>query len=308
MCADLYLMLLILMLDFLWLCRRRKNPWSENICKRSYGGMMALVLILVVFGVAAANKIQVTPYQIQVEAPRAQNDELRIAFISDIHLGSICGAARVEKIVQNINALSPDLVLIAGDLLDAGIDAVSEKEQIAEAFQKLRTRYGVYACLGNHDSGFGIQNKSQEAIDFLETCGIKVLLDESILLDNEVFLTGRVDPTMDAERKTPEQLVQDHADQVVIMLDHQPPTRWKTWWEEANQAGVDLILCGHTHNGQLFPGNMLLSLISTCSYGYWKGNHMQAIVTSGIGTWGPTTRVGTKSEVVLIEMKIRKSA
>jgi predicted MPP superfamily phosphohydrolase len=308
MCADLYLMLFILFLDILWLCRRRKKPWSEKSCQRIYGGMLGLVLIVVILAVFQANQIHVTPYQIQLEAPQAQNDEFHIALISDIHLGTIWGAERVEKIVSNINALKPDLVLISGDLLDAGIDAVSEKEQIVEAFQKLEARYGVYACLGNHDSGFGVHAKPQQTVAFLERCGIKILLDEGILLDNGVFLAGRIDPTMEAERKTPEQLLQGYADRPVIMLDHQPPTRWKSWWQEAEEAGADLILSGHTHNGQIFPGNILLEMISTCSYGYWKGSHLQAIVTSGIGTWGPTARMGTKSEIVFIEVKTTKSA
>lgn len=305
MCADLYLMLLILAADVVWLCRRRHGAWSARLCKIIYGSILGVSLALSTLGIFQANRIQITQYQLQVQAPEAQTARMRIALISDIHLGTIWGADRAKQIVQKINDLEPDLVLISGDLLDAGVDSLYEKEEIAEAFQALSARCGVYACLGNHDSGFGVHCKPEETMRFLASCGIQVLADEAVEVEDQLLLAGRVDPTIQQERKTAAEIVKGDTELPVIMLDHQPPMRWQDAWQEAEKAGVDLVLSGHTHNGQIFPGSLLLRLISTCSYGYWKGQKMQAVVTSGVGTWGPSTRVGTRSEIVLIELEMQ---
>lgn len=304
MCANLYLVLMILAADIVWLVRRRVKPWSERTCKWVYSSIFVITALLVGLGGWQANRIQVTPYEVTVTAPRAQTGHMRIALISDIHLGTVWGAGRVQDIVRRINELEPDVVLISGDLLDDGTGSLHGKEEIQQAFQGLKSTYGTYACLGNHDSGFGKHYNPEETEAFLEGCGIRVLTDEKVLLGDQVLLIGRWDASMQVERKTAAELVDGQTELPIVMLDHQPPARYKDWWKEADRAGVDLVLSGHTHDGQIFPGCLITRMISTCSYGCWKGKNLQAVVTSGVGTWGPTVRIGTKSEIVLIDLRI----
>jgi predicted MPP superfamily phosphohydrolase len=121
---------------------------------------------------------------------------------------------------------------------------------------------------------------------------------------DNLYIAGRRDARpigMKAERKTPLELLSG-IEGTVIVLDHQP-----TQFAELEQAGAGLVLSGHTHKGQIFPSTLITYLIYKLSgstyYGYWRGNTMQAVVTSGAGFWGPPLRVGTNSEAVVIDIK-----
>jgi hypothetical protein len=140
---------------------------------------------------------------------------------------------------------------------------------------------------------------------FLQNAGIRLLEDESILIDHKFYLVGRKDSSrskkMNVDRKTPQQLTQNfNLDKPVILLDHQPGEL-----QEAADAGVDLDLCGHTHDGQIFPGNMTVRFFWENPCGYLKKGQMHNIVTSGAGIWGPDMRVGTDSEICSITLNFQ---
>lgn len=133
--------------------------------------------------------------------------------------------------------------------------------------------------------------------EFLTDAGIHLLDDESVLIDNKFYIVGRRDASrcekVEGSRATPAQLTES-LDQrkPIIFIDHQPKELDKT-----AAAGVDLDLCGHTHDGQIFPGNLIIHLFWENSCGYLRKGNMHNIVTSGAGIWGPNMRVGTNSEI-----------
>ena len=135
---------------------------------------------------------------------------------------------------------------------------------------------------------------------FLEDSNIHILEDESVLINDQFYVIGRKDASLtekiDETRKAPAQLTEKlDRSKPIIFIDHQPKEL-----EEISQAGADLDLCGHTHNGQIFPGSLAIRFFWENSCGYLKKGDMHNIVTSGAGVWGPNMRVGTDSEICSI--------
>lgn len=129
-----------------------------------------------------------------------------------------------------------------------------------------------------------------------------LLRDQSVLIDQAFYVIGRQDYSTEKKagivRATPEELVEGlDQSKPIIVIDHQPREL-----QELSNAGVDLDLCGHTHDGQLFPGNIATAVFWENSCGYLRKGSMQNIVTSGVGLWGPNLRVGTNSEVCIIDI------
>ena len=142
---------------------------------------------------------------------------------------------------------------------------------------------------------------------FLEEAGIQLLQDETVLIDDAFYLIGRPDYAKPGrgitERKTPRELTEKlDLSKPVIVMDHEPKEL-----QELSDAGVDLDLCGHTHDGQLFPGNITTALTWENSCGYLRKGSMHNIVTSGVGLFGPNMRVGTKAEICTIRVRFQKA-
>ena len=138
---------------------------------------------------------------------------------------------------------------------------------------------------------------------FLTEAGIQLLQDEAVLINGQVWLYGRPDAKKPgrgiATRRTPQQITEQlGTDKPILVLDHEPSEL-----AELADAGVDVDLCGHTHDGQLFPGNLTIQLFWENAYGYSRKDAMQVIVTSGVGLFGPNMRVGTKAEICPITLR-----
>ena len=216
--------------------------------------------------------------------------------IRDSHMGDIIGYKEIEEILQKINNLKPDVILIAGDIFDGDYYAVEDIEKIENEFKTLKSKYGIYAVLGNHDAG----DSYDKSVEFFNSANIKLLQDEFIEVEEEFIVAGRKDFSsirrQGNERKDVKSLLENvDTDKPIIMLDHQP----SAINEEADN-NVDLLLCGHTHKGQLFPGNLITNNIFLDDYGYLKVQNTNVIVSSGVGTWGPRMRIGSKSEICLL--------
>ena len=210
--------------------------------------------------------------------------------------------------VEKINAQDPDIVCIAGDIFDNDYDAISDPEGVCNALKSIKSRYGVYACWGNHDldepilAGFTFGGKKKDQADprmeqLLRDANIHLLTDEAELIDDKFYVVGRNDSSrthkLGGQRLSPAQLTKDlDLDKPIIFIDHQPKQL-----QETADAGADLDLCGHTHDGQIFPGNLFIHLFWENSFGYLKKDKMHNIVTSGVGVWGPDMRVGTNCEI-----------
>ena len=220
---------------------------------------------------------------------------LKIVAVSDVHLGLGTVKSKLAKYVDMINAQEPDVVLICGDLIDNSIVPVINQQMQAE-LSMLKARYGVYMVLGNHEyiSGIG------ECMQFLEQTPVCVLRDTVVTLPNGVQLVGRDDRSVRSRKDlTPLMRDIDHT-QPVIVLDHQPVEI-----NETVQTGADLLLCGHTHNGQVWPLNLLVKRMFEISYGYEQRAQTHIYVTSGLSLWGPPFRIGTQSEMAVIQLKIK---
>ena len=233
--------------------------------------------------------------------------------MSDLHLGYNIGVRQMEKMTEKINEQDADLVVIAGDIFDNEWAAVEEPEKLAEIFRGIKSKYGVYACYGNHDieepilAGFTFgsdDNKSShnEMDAFLELGGIHLLRDEGVLIDESFYLYGRPDALRSGGDRLNASQITEKMDtkKPLLVIDHQPREL-----EELAEAGVDVVLCGHTHDGQIFPGNLLMWILWENSYGYMKVGDMQNIVTSGVGLFGPNMRVATKAEICPITINFR---
>lgn len=260
-------------------------------------GSIVLIVCCFIYGMVSANRIVHTTYEVKIEK-KSTLDSLKIVMFSDLHLGYVNGQERVDRIVEQINQLQPDIVLIAGDFFDGNLQAISNPNQLIESFQQLSSTYGNYLILGNHDAG----DTFLQMLSFIQDAGIEILSDEAILIDEAFYLIGRKDlspigyqgtmPRADlSDLVSPEM-----ASYPVIVMDHQPSPL-------SDYQEVDLILSGHTHQGQLFPFSLVTKAFYEIDYGHLQAvSGEQIIVSSGVGTWGPPLRLGTASEIVTINV------
>lgn len=269
---------------------------------------MALIILISVYGILHVGTIKVTPYEVTVNKKVKDMDSLKIVLLADTHFGYSINCRHAQKMAEKINAQDPDIVCIAGDIFDNDYDAISDPEGVRNALKSIKSRYGVYACWGNHDldepilAGFTFGGKKKDQADprmeqLLRDANIHLLTDEAELIDDKFYVVGRNDSSrthkLGGQRLSPAQLTKDlDLDKPVIFIDHQPKQL-----QETADAGADLDLCGHTHDGQIFPGNLFIHLFWENSFGYLKKDKMHNIVTSGVGVWGPDMRVGTNCEI-----------
>jgi predicted MPP superfamily phosphohydrolase len=197
---------------------------------------------------------------------------------------------RLTKWVELINSHRPDLVLLAGDIFDHNIRAV-EAQQMDSELLKLKATYGVYAVPGNHDYYAGID----QVLAYLKRSGIRVLRDSAVIIDNRLAIYGRDDQTNRNRKSLQELLSTLETDLPRVVLDHQPGSI-----NESVTHRIDLHISGHTHNGQIFPINRIVSRIYDLPYGYKKSGQTHLYVSSGLGLWGAPIRLGTQSEIVKI--------
>lgn len=318
----LYILLTVIIVDLIRLILKRipRVDQKKLASRRLFvlNGTVCIVVIasLTAYGILNAHNIRTTSYDVSVSKECESLSSLNVVLVADLHLGYNIGEWHMKKMVEKINQLKPDLVCIAGDIFDNEYEAIQYPEETADALAEIQSRYGVYACYGNHDieekilAGFTFHKEGHKMSDprmdeFLENAGITLLQDETVLIDNKFYLAGRADYERPGRgitaRQTPEELTADlDLTKPVIVIDHEPREM-----DELAAAGVDLDLCGHTHDGQMFPGNLTIKLLWDNPYGYKTYGNMHQIVTSGVGVFGPYMRVGTKSEIVQVQVNFK---
>ena len=244
------------------------------------------------YGFTHAKDLKLKTYDIHIQNAQKK----KIVLLSDIHAGTFVNKDQLHKIVEMVNAQDPDIVLIAGDMFDVGAFYVCDRPAFVPELQNMHAKDGVYAILGNHDPA----HNEKLIYDFYEQCGIKLLVDETCSVDG-FLIVGRDDSMTDANRCELAHLTCERNNRPVIVMDHNP-----TGIAEAIREGVDLIVCGHTHKGQFFPADIFTRLAygKKDYYGmYHRSEKTVSVVTSGVGYFGMPMRIGSDSEVVVLNIK-----
>jgi len=256
-----------------------------------------VVFVAMVLGFLNARNIRVKPLSIKIDKPMAP---LRIAAISDMHMGSLIGRGRVKQMVRKINSIKPDLVLMIGDQVDGNPHPVMQLD-LGSELKKIESKYGVFAITGNHE----YIGNAEISCAYLEAHGITMIRD-SVVEVAGVYIVGREDRAAKQfahmERKSLEELVAPlDKTKPMILLDHTP-----FHLEEAEQNGVDLQLSGHTHHAQIWPWSYITKRVYEVSWGYKLKGKTHVYVSCGSGTWGPPIRIGNTPEIMSIDLEFSK--
>ena len=270
------------------------------------GAFEGLVFMGIAFGICAIGLINahipfVMEYKIESDKDY-RKDNLIVAAISDLHIGSMSmSPQKLQKAVEKINKMQPDIVLILGDTFDGkGSVDTFIADGYGDILAGLQAKYGAFAVTGNHEY---YMPDTKEAISLLEKAGISVLLDDSAYISEiNTYIIGRKDFTsvMDGrERMSLRQIMKrpqyHEPDSLFLVLDHNPK-----YIDESREVYADIQFSGHTHNGQLFPLNLIEKFIFEKSWGLSKKKYTTLFVSSGLGMWGPAVRTSAVSEIAKI--------
>jgi len=305
--AMLYFFIIIILLDLIRLLNHIL-PIIPSIILNNYVAARqitgyaagALVLVLLIAGHLNARFPRIKRLDLSISKALETAPNLKIAVASDIHLGTIIGRARLDKLAEKINALHPDLIILAGDIVDEDI-GVAIRENLGESLRSLKAPLGVFAITGNHEYYAGVE----EACRYLADHNVTVIRDSVVKINGDISLVGREDREynrfMGKKRKTLTELLSGvDPSKPIILLDHEP-----FHLEEAVGAKVDLQISGHTHDGQLWPIHYIDALLFEIPAGYGLIGNTQFYVSTGFGTWGPPVRLGNRPEIVEINLKFK---
>jgi len=228
--------------------------------------------------------------------PRAAG--CRIALISDVHLGALAGRSTTQRIVDLVNAERPDLVAIAGDLVEGDPDVLADS---AAPLRELRSTHGTFFVTGNHEYYY----RYDDVVDYVRTLGVRTLLNERVTISHrggEFELAGVIDPNAEmADAPEGPDVAKTlrgwDRERPVVLLAHQPAVL-----DDAVAHGVDLQLSGHTHGGQIAPFNLLVKLLEGTTAGLSRHGDTTLYVTRGAGFYGPPVRVGAPPDITIVEL------
>ena len=289
----LYLFLLLLITDIFLLINRISGVLNKNLIRRIvytyryFSILTALSILIVVAGIINFNTIRSTTYHLKIPAGGSNIDNLRVAFVSDFHLERSVSGKFVQRFVKKISSIKPDILLYGGDIVEGNGDNLGDFELM---LRSIRTRYGVYGALGNHDRISNFRD------NFFTRSGIVLLRDSTVMINNAFMLAGR--KLGRNSREDASEIVSGSTYLPVILLDHIP-----TDFNNISSTKTDLVFSGHTHAGQLFPINLYLKHVYELSHGHMQKGNTHFIVSSGIRLWGPRVRTVGKSEIVVAEIE-----
>lgn len=290
-----YSLLLLPLADLVILIFKLSSiPLTSNIFR--IVGLSVIVLMAAILSVGLFNAYSpvVRKYEISVTKKNSKRSSLRIAMASDMHFGRLSGVAHARRLVDNINALKPDIILLPGDIIDDEPEPFIKKN-MGSILENLNAPLGKFGVLGNHEYYGG---QIPAFVEEMRKIDIKILMDEKLLIDDSFHLAGRKDKT-DKGRKSFKELLTDiDREYPIIAMDHQPFEL-----KQAQENDVDVLLSGHTHRGQMAPNHLITKKMYELDWGYLKKEQMHAFVSSGYGFWGPPFRIGSRSEILQIDIK-----
>lgn len=264
---------------------------------------VAMVCFFGVAGFAVFNAYSPTVRYLTLNIDKKMPVPVRVAMVSDLHLGVLFGNAGLDKLRAILTAQNVDILLIPGDIMDDNTTAYEKYAMAAHLKNALAAApVATVATLGNHDL---YQSQAYDAItDAVHKAGAVLLIDESTTLavhkngaTTQLAVIGRLDDHAENRAKTADLLAQTDPKLPTIVLDHRPSEI-----EQNSQLPIDLQVSGHTHNGQVFPANLIVQAINRLGYGYEQINGTHFVVSSGYGFWGIPLRIGSRSEVWVVDL------
>lgn len=288
---------------------------SRKVIRKNLIGHSCIVaicagLIINGYGLYHAQQPKVVNYSIDIS--EGEERHLKIVLIADLHLSVNSCPETTEKMAAMVNECNPDIVLVGGDIFTSTYEGLENPDRYAAALSTIQAKYGVYAVAGNHDveedlfGGFAVSPyteafRTKEIEDFFEKSGFNMLYDTSVPIgDTGITLVGRIDAEK-AGDGTKNRLSADGLlngiEGTKIVLEHEPLD-----YKALSEAGADLVLSGHTHNGQIAPGNLVVPFFNENGYGLKELYGMKTVVTAGVGYYGAPIRVGTDSEITVIDL------
>ena len=308
----LHITAFLLIIDGIALIVRKihKGEFKSGICHKIYkSGIIAILMAALMCGYGRYNIFHVvrTEYTVQTQK-NIRSEGYKLVLLSDLHYGVTMNDAQLQEVVDRINNENADIIVLDGDIVDES----TTLEQMKSAFRILgqaESKYGVYYVYGNHDKNnyASKPNYTAETLaDTIRDSGIKILEDDTTLINQEVVLIGRADRSdTNGNRRDISTLVGGlNNKQEWIVLDHQPAE-----YENVEKAGADLILSGHTHAGQIWPAGLFASILhfDDLNYGKIQQGNLNAIVTSGIAGWAYPIRTEKHSEYVVLNIMPEKN-
>lgn len=259
---------------------------------------IAGTVVTIMIGYINARNPKIRRYTMSLKKKNLAQKHLRLAVATDIHLGPTNWVRHIERIVKKINALNADLILLPGDIVDGELDPVIRRD-LGSYIRKFKSKYGVFGITGNHEYIGGMER----AREYLTEHGIHILQDDIIGVAG-VIIIGRDDISSSRfgrQRKTlAEILVGIDKKKPLLLLDHQPKKL-----SEAQKNDIDIQFSWHTHNGQLWPLNLIVKRLFEVPVGYKKKWQTHIFVSPGVGTWGPPVRTNARPDILCVDVEFQ---
>ena len=251
---------------------------------------LVLAVLISVYSLINERIIKGKVVELPASGKAASLRGMTLVQLSDLHLGIIKNERWLNEVVEKVNALTPDVILVTGDILD---DRAIFDEKYSNVLKKLKSKYGVFACLGNHEYYAG----KDRSIRFIKNSNIDLLINNAAIVANKFYIVGVDDKqgkAFNSEGPDLEKALGSvDRDKYIILLSHNP-----SYYKTASSFDVDLMLSGHVHAGQVPPAEFLVPLIYKHSYGLYNNGKGLGYTTSGTGSWGPPMRFLNSSEIV----------
>lgn len=252
--------------------------------------VITLASLIVAKGIYNFNNPKITPYNVVLANEANAMENFKIAFAADCHFSEITNRHFINSFVDKINAMNADAVFLVGDIFESK-NQNKEMTYILNKLKELKSKHGTFAVEGNHENYNGTNNQT-----YFSKANIHLLSDTAILINDNIQVVGRLD-RRNAKRKSDEAIEPLILPNLpTIVLDHQPPKTLK------NNTLFDISLSGHTHNGQMTPLNLITNYIYELSWGNKKVGNTHYFVTCGAQGWGPQIKVGSRSEIIEINL------
>jgi len=321
----IYMTALLLVYDILKYVDGKKKIFPQSFDFRAkkprliyFCSALLLVCVIMIHGNYKFRNPVVTELDLTIEKDAGDIKNLRIVVATDIHAGYLIDKSMISMYVDKIMEQKPDLILLVGDIIDYDVKSLYEQRMETE-FLRLKAPYGVYASTGNHEYIDIGEAKDEKILWLSEKAGLNVLRDTTIMIADSFYLVGREDDKC-INRKPLDEIMKDvDINYPVIVMNHEPHRL-----QEEVDAGADIALYGHTHNGQFFPNNAIMKVSSAIyntgiipesmklrfmyelPYGYKKKDGTHVYVSSGLGLAGPQYRIGTISEILVLNVNFNK--